>query len=108
LEQSFFTAVSAVTVTGHSVVNTATYWTGFGQAVIFFLVLIGGLGFMALATFILDFLRQRSSLSERLVLRESMGVDRMAGLRQTARNILLVASLIYLSGAALIFWRIHG
>ena len=108
LEQSFFTTISAVTVTGHSVVNTATYWSLFGQIVIFFLLLIGGLSFMTLATFILDFLRQRSSLSEQLVLRESMGVDRMAGLRQTTRNIVVVACLIYLTGAAAIFWRIHG
>lgn len=108
LDLSFFTAVSAFTVTGHTVVNTATYWSLFGHAVIFFLLLIGGLSFMTLATFIFDFLRQRSSLSERLVLRESMGVDRMAGLRQTIRNIVVVASLIYLIGAAAIFWRIHG
>ena len=44
-ETSFFTAVSAVTVTGHTVENTPTYWSGFVQGVIFFLMLVGGLGF---------------------------------------------------------------
>ena len=29
-EVSFFTAVSALTVTGHTVVTTSTYWSGFG------------------------------------------------------------------------------
>jgi trk system potassium uptake protein len=108
LELTFFTAVSAVTVTGHGVVNTSTYWSNFGQAVIFFLLLIGGLSFMTLTIFILALLGQRSTLSERLVLRETLGVDRMSGLRRITRNIVLVAFFIYLIGAAAIFWRING
>lgn len=108
LDQSFFTATSAVTVTGLTVVHTGTYWSFFGQLVIFLLMLVGGLSFMAVGTFILAFLRQRSSLSERLVLRESMGVNRMGGLRNIARNIVLVALVIYLAGAGAIFWYIHG
>ena len=105
---AFFTATSAVTVTGHTVVSTSTYWSHFGQAVIFFLMLIGGLTFMAAATFILALLGQRSSLSERLVMRETMGLDRMEGLRRITRNIVLVVVLIYLVGAGVIFSRIHG
>jgi trk system potassium uptake protein TrkH len=108
LEIAFFTAVSAVTVTGHSVVNTSTYWSNFGQVVIFFLMLIGGLSFLAFAVFILALLGQRSTLSERLVLRETLGANRMGGLRRLARNIVLGAFLIYLIGAAAIFWRING
>jgi trk system potassium uptake protein len=108
LELTFFTAVSAVTVTGHGVVNTSTYWSNFGQAVIFFLLLIGGLSFMTLTIFILALLGQRSTLSERMVLRETLGVDRMSGLRRVTRNIVLVAFFIYLIGAAAIFWRING
>jgi trk system potassium uptake protein TrkH len=108
LELTFFTAVSAVTVTGHGVVNTSTYWSNFGQAVIFFLMLVGGLSFLTFAVFILVLLGQRSTLSERLVLRETLGANRMGGLRRIARNIILVAFLIYLIGAATIFWRING
>jgi trk/ktr system potassium uptake protein len=95
LEVAFFTATSAVTVTGHSANNTSIYWSHFGEAVIFFLMLIGGLSFLALATFILALLGQRSTLSERLVLRETLGADRMGGLRRITRNIVLVAFLIY-------------
>ena len=53
METSFFTSVSAVTVTGHTVVDTSTYWSAFGQTVIFVLMLVGGLGFMVESTFIL-------------------------------------------------------
>ena len=108
LEQSFFTAVSAVTVTGLTVVNTGDYWSYFGQGVIFSLMLVGGLSFMALATFMLALIGQRSSLSERLVMRETIGVDRLVGLRRVTRNIVVLVFLIYVVGAIAIFWRING
>jgi Trk-type K+ transport system membrane component len=41
---AFFTSASAVTVTGLSPVDTASYWSGFGEAVILLLVQAGGLG----------------------------------------------------------------
>ena len=47
---AFFTATSAVAVTGLIVVDTATYWSAFGQGVILFLFQIGGLGIMSAAT----------------------------------------------------------
>ena len=105
---SFFTAISAVTVTGLTVVNTSTYWSGFGQAVIFILMLVGGLGFMAVATFLLILMGQRSTLPERLVMRDTMGADRMVGLRRITSYLFMVVFLIYAIGAAAIFWRIDG
>ena len=47
---AFFTATSAVAVTGLITVDTATYWSGFGQAVILMLFQIGGFGIMTAAT----------------------------------------------------------
>lgn len=47
---ALFTATSAVCLTGLNVVDTATYWSHFGQAVIITLIQIGGLGIMTLAT----------------------------------------------------------
>ena len=38
LLEAWFTAMSALTVTGLTVVNTATHWTLFGQAVILLLI----------------------------------------------------------------------
>ena len=45
-----FTSVSAVCVTGLATVDTATYWSPFGQAVIVGLIQVGGFGIMTLAT----------------------------------------------------------
>lgn len=47
---AFFTATSAICVTGLVVVDTATYWSGFGEIVILILIQIGGFGIMALAS----------------------------------------------------------
>ncbi|AEX72807.1 potassium uptake protein TrkH family [Corynebacterium diphtheriae CDCE 8392] len=48
---ALFTATSAVCLTGLTVVDTATYWSHFGQLVILALIQVGGLGIMTLTTF---------------------------------------------------------
>lgn len=75
---AFFTATSAVTVTGLVVQDTAHYWTLGGQIVIAGLIFVGGLGFMSLATFALIAIGQRVTLPQRLLLRESFGGDLLA------------------------------
>ena len=107
LEISLFTATSAVTVTGHTAVSTAGHWSFLGQGVIFVLMLVGGLGFMASATFVLLLIGQRSSLSEQLVLRDTLGGDQLGGLRRITRNIVIIVFLIYLVGALVMFSSIR-
>ncbi|MDA1127632.1 MAG: Trk family potassium uptake protein [Chloroflexi bacterium] len=112
METAYFTAVSAVTVTGHTVVDTSTYWSTFGQAVIFVLMLVGGLGFMVVSTFTLLLIGQRSTLQERILtralMRDTVGVDQMQGLRQVGRAVIVMVFLLYAAGAAVIFWQING
>lgn len=43
-DKTLFTATSAVCVTGLVVVDTGSYWSAFGQAVILLLIQTGGLG----------------------------------------------------------------
>ena len=111
-EAAFFTSVSAVTVTGHTVVDTSTYWSTFGQAVIFMLMMVGGLGFMVISTFILLLIGQRSTLQERLLtrdlMRDTVGVDQMGGLRHLGRAVIGVVFLLYAIGAVVIFLQING
>ena len=103
---AFFTATSAVTVTGHTVVTTSSYWSTFGHGVIFTLMLVGGLGFTTLATFLLILLGQRITLPERMLMRDSMGVDRLGGLVAVTRNIVLIVIAIYFVGMMLMWWRL--
>ena len=66
LVTAFFTAVSAVCITGLTVVDTATHWSGFGQFVIMLLIQLGGLGIVSFATLLGLLISGRISLSDRL------------------------------------------
>ena len=63
---AFFTAVSAVCITGLTVVDTATHWSGFGQLVIMVLIQLGGLGIVSFATLLGLLISGRISLRDRL------------------------------------------
>ena len=107
LRVAFFTATSAVTVTGLTVENTTSYWSSFGHGVIFTLMLVGGLGFTTLATFFLIILGQRITLPERMLMRDTMGVDHLGGLAAVLRNIILIVLAIYIAGTLLVWWRLR-
>ena len=95
---AFFTATSAVTVTGLVVQDTATYWTRVGQIFILALMFVGGLGFMTIATFLLVLVGQRVTLAQRLLVKESLGVNQLGGLMRLTVGIVLVAGLLQLVG----------
>ena len=59
---ALFTATSAVCVTGLIVVDTATYFTTWGQAFILLLIQLGGLGIITFTTLIILALGRRLSL----------------------------------------------
>lgn len=67
LETALFTSTSAVTVTGLATVDTATYWTPFGQAVIVGLIQLGGLGIVTSATLLLLVVAKGVGLRRRLI-----------------------------------------
>jgi trk system potassium uptake protein TrkH len=64
---ALFHATSAVCVTGLVTVDTGTYWSGFGQAVILLGIQVGGLGIMTLATLLALLLSRRLGLRARLI-----------------------------------------
>ncbi len=66
LIEAMFTAVSALCVTGHVVVDTPTYWSGFGQVVILALIQVGGFGVMTFASFVGLIVVRRLSFRARL------------------------------------------
>ncbi|MCL3861086.1 TrkH family potassium uptake protein [Actinotalea sp. K2] len=65
--EALFTATSAVCVTGLVVVDTATHWTGVGQALILLFIQVGGLGIMTLATLLGLLISRRLGLQSRRV-----------------------------------------
>jgi len=105
---ALFTATSAVCVTGLVVVDTGTYWSLFGQIVILALIQIGGFGFMTSATLLLLALGRRIGLRERLLIRASMGLDRLAGLIRLIKKIAIFTLLAEGVGAVLFLVRFSG
>ena len=69
---ALFTSTSAGCVTGLIAVDTATYWSFFGQLVIITLIQIGGLGFMTMTTLFALIIKKRINLRERLLIQESL------------------------------------
>ena len=105
LVTALFTSVSASCVTGLVRVDTATYWSGFGQAVILLLIQLGGLGFMTIATLFSRLLRRRMSLRERGVMAESINTVRVGRILEITSTIGLGTLIFELSGAALLAIR---
>lgn len=104
---ALFTAVSAVCITGLTVVETGSHWSGFGQLVILFMIQMGGLGIVAFATLIGLLIAGRISLRDRLnTMTEAkiVGIDSMPAL---LRAIMLVYFGFELALAIFLISRLH-
>lgn len=99
---ALFTATSAATVTGLVVVNTPTHWSFAGQAIIWLLILVGGLGWMTMAGFIYILLGQRITLPQRMAFREGLGDTRIGGILRAIRNLMVTALALQLVGGLLL------
>lgn len=102
---ALFTATSAVCVTGLVVVDTATYWSLFGQLVLLLLIQTGGLGLMTVATLFSLAMRRRIGLAERSLLQESVASLTIGGVVRLTRRILLGTLLFEGTGALLLSVR---
>ena len=91
---ALFTATSAVCVTGLITVDTATYWSTFGQAVILAGILIGGLGVMTLASILGLAVSRHIGLTQRLLMASEKGSsDRLGEVGSLVRAV-IVTSLV--------------
>ncbi len=103
--QALFTSTSAVCVTGLTVVDTATFWTPFGQVVILALIQLGGLGIMIFASLIGLILARKLSVRARLntaAEAKTIGFDDVRGL---VRGIVLISLVIETATFAALFVR---
>ncbi len=99
---ALFTATSAVTVTGLTVLNTAEDFTMFGKFVILILIQIGGLGYMTLSTFFLILLRRRVGLKERLIVSEALEYPSLYGLVRFLKRVFAFVFTVEIFGAVLL------
>ncbi len=90
LVTALFTSTSAACVVGLSVVDTGTYWSGFGQAVLLLLMQFGGLGIMAGASLIGIAVSRRLGLRTRVM---AAAETRTVDLADVRRVVIGVTSL---------------
>ena len=111
LFSALFTATSATCVTGLSLFDTWTQWSGFGQGVILLLMEIGGLGFMSAASLVVFMLRKKVGLRQRMVMAQAMSLNDMQGVVRLQKIVLLGSVSVQLVGGLILllrFWPEYG
>ncbi|MCS6983906.1 MAG: portal protein [Leptospiraceae bacterium] len=99
----FFTAVSAVCVTGLSTIDIGTDLTRTGQTILLLLIQIGGLGLMTLTAFFSYFLAGRVSLREHLAIKDLLSESSLANIKQLLLKIALLTLVAESSGALFLY-----
>lgn len=100
---ALFTSTSAVCVTGLIVVDTATYFTLFGQSIILFLIQVGGLGILTFASYFSFFFKGGSTYENQLTLSEMTNSDKVGDVFKTFKNIIVITMTVELISAVLIY-----
>ncbi len=104
---AFFTAVSAVCVTGLAVVDTGTYWSGFGQVVILILFQLGGFGMMTLATLLGLVVNRSFRLRAKMVAQQESRTLAIGDVSSVAKLVLVVTLGIEALITLLLTLRLH-
>lgn len=102
---ALFTATSATCVTGLSLFDTYTQWSGFGQTVIICLIQIGGLGFMSVATMVVFLLRRKVGLKQRLLMAQALSLNDMEGVVRLQKWVIFGSFSIEAVGALILTLR---
>lgn len=110
LVDSLFMAISAVCVTGLSVITPAHDLSLFGQIVLIILIQIGGLGFMTFSTLMMVIIGKKLGFKERILIKESFNQLSLAGLVQLVKKVVIFALVIEVIGGLLLafsLWDTH-
>lgn len=104
-----FTAVSAVCVTGLTVLDTPTVFSGFGEVAILILIQLGGLGIMTFSTAAMGFFGRRMSLRYEGMVASMMSAQDRSRLHFATRQLLVFTAVTEGVGALLLsvlFWEL--
>ena len=102
---TLFTAVSAVCVTGLTTVDTATYWSVFGQAVIALGIVVGGLGVMTLASILGFAVSRHLGLTQRMLATQETKTESMGQISTLLKAVIFTSLTMQLLLAAVFLPR---
>lgn len=106
LIDAFFTATSAVCVTGLIVVDTATHFTPFGQFIILALIQIGALGIMTFASLLAYAFAGQSSLKSQMAIRDMMSTSQIGNVMHFVYQVVFVTFVFESVGAISIYFSL--
>ena len=104
LWEALFTATSAVTVTGLSIIDIGIDLTFFGQFILAIMLLIGGLGLMAITSFLQGFIVSGTELKTRLDRGKTLDEFGVGGVGRTFKGIAITASILIFLGAITLYF----
>ena len=91
LWEAFFTSTSAITVTGLTIIDIGHDLNFFGQLFLAFMLLSGGLGLMAITTFLQGFVVKGTKLRTRLDKGKTLDEFGVGGIGRTFQSIAITA-----------------
>ena len=104
---ALFTATSAICVTGLIVVDTASYFSTFGEVAILVMVQVGGFGIMTLASLLGLFAFRRIGLRRRMLAQAETGTLQLGDVRRVLLGVAAFTAAFEVVAAALLavrFW----
>ncbi|MFD2043344.1 TrkH family potassium uptake protein [Ornithinibacillus salinisoli] len=102
-----FTAVSAISVTGLTVVSTADTFSTPGVFILLFILQFGGIGIMTLGTFFWLIIGKKIGLKERRLIRTDQNQSNLSGLVNLMKHILIIILAIELVGTIILGTYFH-
>ncbi|MBB6452373.1 potassium uptake TrkH family protein [Salirhabdus euzebyi] len=97
-----FTAVSAISVTGLSVVSTIETFSTPGIFILMFILQFGGIGIMTLGTFLWLLIGKKIGLKGRQLIRTDQNQSHLSGLVKLMKQILVIILIIELIGTIIL------
>ncbi len=101
--EGLFTSVSAVCVTGLSVIDVSQVLSRFGQIVLLLLIQIGGLGIMILSFFAMFSIRRKISIEDKYMLSYLLSEDDMEMLGNAVKRIIFITFTAEFIGGVFLF-----
>ena len=103
LWQALFTVTSAITVTGLSIIDVSRDLTPLGQLTLAGLIITGGLGLMAITTFLQGFVQGNSGLRHRLDKGRALDEFGVGGIGPTFNSILITGFCVMGIGTVVLY-----
>lgn len=105
--ESLFTVVSAICVTGLSVVDISQTFSNRGLSIILFFIQLGGLGVMTFSTMIFVIVGKKMSFNTRELLKEERNSESNGEVIKFIKSLLITVFLIEIIGASILFWEFN-